>query len=433
MGTTGTLVRIPEQDDRLRDIQNMTQVALSRPEERDFLWELLDRTKKILGADSAAVLLLDRRSGELVAASAVGQDDEEVHQRVRLPLSQRLAELIAAECRPVAMDDVDHSKVLNPILLTTEVRSVLGVPLMDGGTVVGLLHVGSQTRREFTDADAELLQLAADRAAQITQVEYSPAAGLQRSMLPPALPEIPGLELAARYVPGHGKIGGDWYDVFVLPTGEPCAVIGDVAGSGLQAAVIMDRLRTAVRSYALETRDPADVLARLDHHVQHFEPDVIATVLCAVFLPGLDKAEISSAGHFPPVIAAPGHPPELADIASDQLIGVSPVERRATTIAVPPGTTLCLYTDGLVERRGRDLDEGQEMLRRAVTTGPPRANCDAVMQDLVGHDKSDDDIAILMMRRALLDRPGERVRRSQVGIRRNQLAGVTIPYSWILR
>jgi phosphoserine phosphatase RsbU/P len=403
MGTTGTRVRIPEQDDRLRGIQNVTQVALSLPEELDYLWELLDRTKKILGTDSAAVLLLDRRSGELVAASAVGQEDE-VHQRVRLPLSQRLAEMIAEECRPVAIADVDHSQVLNPILLTTETRSLLGVPLMDGGTVIGQLHVGSQTRREFTDADAELLQFAADRAAQITQVEYSPAAGLQRSMLPSALPDIPGLELAARYVPGHGKIGGDWYDVFVLPTGEPCAVIGDVAGSGLQAAVIMDRLRTALRSYALETRDPADILTRLDHHVQHFEQDVIATVLCAVFHPGLDKVEISSAGHFPPVSAAPGRAPELADIVSDQLIGVSPVQRRATTIAVPPGTTLCLYTDGLVERRGRDLDEGQELLRRAVTTGPPRASCDAVMQDLVGHDKADDDIAILMMRRVLLDR-----------------------------
>jgi serine phosphatase RsbU (regulator of sigma subunit) len=91
----------------------------------------------------------------------------------------------------------------------------------------------------------------------------------------------------------------------------------------------------------------------------------------------------------------------FADIVSDQLIGVSPVRRRATTIAVPPGTTLCLYTDGLVERRGRDLDEGQEALRRAVTAGPPHANCAAIMQELVGHEKVDDDITMLMMRRSL--------------------------------
>jgi phosphoserine phosphatase RsbU/P len=385
-------------DDRLRDLQHLTQVALSRPDERDFLWELLDGTKKVLGADTAAVLLLDRRAGELVAASASGQE-EEVHQRVRLPVGQAFAELIAAECQPVTIDDVDRNDPRNPILLTSEVRSLLGVPLMDGATVIGALHIGSFTHREFTQADAELLQFAADRAAQMTHAEHSVAGALQRSLLPPALPVVPGLEMAARYVPGHGRIGGDWYDVFVLPTGEACAVIGDVAGSGLQAAVIMERLRTAVRSYTLDTRDPAVVLSKLDEHVRHFEPDAIATVLCAVFEPGLDKVTISSAGHFPPVVAVPGSAAVLADIPSDPLIGAFPAPRTATTIGVPHGSALCLYTDGLVERRGRDLDEGEEILRQAVTAGPPPANCAAVMHALVGPDPVDDDIAILMMRR----------------------------------
>lgn len=405
-------LRIPAHNDRIRDIRNVTHVAMSRLEERDFLWELLDRTKRILGADTAAVLVLDRRSGELVAASASG-DEHEVHQRVQLPVGQAFAERIATDCRAVAIDDVDHGDALNPILLAADIRSLLRVPIVDGGTVVGVLHAGSVTHRKFTDADAALLQVAADSAAdgaaEIAHAGDSIAGVLQRAMLPPALPAVPGLEMAARYVPRHGKIGGDWYDVFVLPTGEPCAVIGDVAGSGLQAAVIMDRLRTAVRSYALETPDPADVLTRLDRHLQHFQPDTIATVLYAVFRPGLEKVEISSAGHCPPVVAGPDTEPVLADIASDQLIGAFPALRRATAIAVPPGTTLCFYTDGLVERRDRDLDVGQEMLRKTVDAGPPRANCAAVMQALVGRETVHDDIAILMMRREKLAAvPGRR-------------------------
>ncbi len=129
--------------------------------------------------------------------------------------------------------------------------------------------------------------------------------------------------MAARYVPGTGKVGGDWYDVFALPSGEVCAVIGDVAGTGLKAAVIMGRMRSALRAYALETTDPADMLDRLERKMQHFEPEAMATVLCAVFEP---RAWTGCASP-PPVtcrriIAAPrASPPCLADVAADLLIG----------------------------------------------------------------------------------------------------------------
>ena len=400
---TAHLVRLPGSSERLRDIQHLTDAALSRLEAGDFLPELLDRTKAVLRADTAAALLLDRGSGDLVAAAASGLE-EEVRQGVRIPLGMGFAGRIAAERRPVVISDVDHDKVLNPILLTKGIRSLLGVPMLAGGNVIGVLHVGSLARREFTDADVELLLLAADRAAAAVQSrmmrrERSAAAVLQRSLLPAALPAVAGLEMAARFVPGNGKIGGDWYDVFVLPTGETCAVIGDVAGSGLQAAVVMGRLRAALRSYALQTTDPAEILTMLDRHVQHFEDGVIATVLCAVFGHSLDEVAISSAGHYAPVLAKPGCPPVLADIFTDVLIGAVPDFRRASMAALPPGTTLCLYTDGLVERRGRDIDECVDQLRRSVTTIPPAANCAAVMQALVGADQIQDDVALLILRR----------------------------------
>lgn len=398
------IARIGAADERLRGIQALTDITLSRLDDRQFLPELLDRAKGILGADTAAVLL-DQGSGELVAVAASGLE-EEVRQGVRIPLGAGFAGRIAAERRPVIIEDVDDSKVLNPILLSKGIRSLLGVPMMVGGTVIGVLHVGCLTHRKFAAADVELLQLAADRAAatvhaQITHDERAAAAVLQRSLLPTELPAVCGLEMAARYVPGDGRIGGDWYDVFVRETGELCAVIGDVAGSGLDAAVVMGRLRTAVRSYALETGDPADVLSRLDRQVQHFHSGALATVLCAVFEPGLERVRISSAGHPAPVVAEPGRPAALVPITPDVIIGVTLVRRTTATIAVPPGTALCLYTDGLIERRDRDLDEGLELLRRTVAPAPPAKNCAAVMQALVGSSVVRDDIAVLAFRRAV--------------------------------
>src|ERR1700724_3091208 len=133
--------------------------------------------------------------------------------------------------------------------------------------------------------------------------------------------------MAGRYVPGSGVVGGDWYDVFTLPTGELCVVMGDVAGSGLNAAVIMGRMRSALRAYALESADPAEVLSRLDRKMQHFEPDALATVLYAIFDPAFDQVRMAMAGHFPPVIARPGQPAELAQVARGIMIGVVPSAR----------------------------------------------------------------------------------------------------------
>src|SRR6185437_13023612 len=174
-----------------------------------------------------------------------------------------------------------------------------------------VLHVGTLKRRRFTADDVDLLQLAADRAAMAVQalqaqLDRAAAYALQRSLLPSALPSVPGLSMAARYVPGAGHVGGDWYDVFPLPSGELCAVIGDVAGSGLRAAAIMGRVRSALRAYALESSDPAEILGRLEAKLGYFEPDAMVTVLCAVFNPCLDRVRISSAGHLPPVLARPG-------------------------------------------------------------------------------------------------------------------------------
>jgi phosphoserine phosphatase RsbU/P len=397
---------------RLRAIQSITDAALSRLDDRDLLAELLDRTREILQADTAAALLLDPSSRQLIATAAAGLE-EEVRQGVRIPVGQGFAGRIAAERKPVILDHVDHTTVLNPILWAKGIRSMMGVPMVAGGRVVGVLHVGSLAPRQFTSHDTELLQLAADRAAMAVQsmtaqTDRLAAAALQRSLVPTALPAVAGAEMAGRYVPGSGAVGGDWYDAFTLPSGELCVVIGDVAGSGLAAAVIMGRMRSALRSYALETWDPADILGRLDRKMQYFERDAMATVLCAVIDPALDRMRVCSAGHFPPVVARPGHPAELADVAAGLMIGAVPqAQRPVSTVQIPPDTLLCFYTDGLIERPGEVIDDGLARLCQALTAESPDAACSAVMQALVGDEPARDDIALLIVRRQVsADPPG---------------------------
>jgi phosphoserine phosphatase RsbU/P len=389
---------------RLRDIQSITDAQLSELDDQEFLLELLERVKAILQADTAAILLLDIGSGQLIATAASGLE-EEVRQGVRIPVGRGFAGRIAVEQKPVILDHVDHTTVLNPILWEKGIRSMIGVPLLAGGRVLGVLHIGSLTPRQFTGQDAELLQLAANRAAMVVQSIESRAdrvavTALQRSLIPSALPAVAGAELAARYVPGSGIVGGDWYDVFTLPSGELGLVMGDVAGSGLPAAVIMGRMRSALRAYALEFRDPAQVLDKLDRKMQHFEPDAMATVLYAVADPGLERVHISLAGHFPPIVAQPGEAAKPADIATGMLIGLAPDARRqTTTLNLVPGTLLCFFTDGLIERPGELIDEGLARLCQAVTAAPAETACARVMGAVIGREAARDDIALLMLRR----------------------------------
>jgi serine phosphatase RsbU (regulator of sigma subunit) len=390
-------------EDRLRDIGSVTDAALSHLGADDLLTALLGRVKEIFDADTAAVLLLDNSGRQLIATAASGLE-EEVSQGVRIPVGAGFAGRIAAGRRPVILGHVDHGSVLNPILLDKGIRSLMGVPLLVHGAVTGVLHVGTVHDRVFTAGDAALLQLAADRAALAVQSlrsreDRAAAAALQRSLLPSALPVVEAVEVAARYVPGAGQVGGDWYDVFPLPWGELGVVVGDVAGSGLGSAVVMGRMRSALRAYALEFPDPADVVRKLDQKMQYFEGEVMATVSFARLDPASGRLRISSAGHFPPVIAAPGRRGALAEIAVDAPIGVADAFRRqVTTLALVSGAVLCFFTDGLVERRNKPLDDYITRLCETVSPAPPESVCASVMGALVGSEHSGDDIALLILR-----------------------------------
>ena len=401
--------------DRLRDIESVTDAALSRLDEYALLNVLVERVREVLRADTAAVLLLDQSARQLIAAAASGIE-EEVRQGVRVPLGTGFAGRVAASREPVILTRVDHTTVRNPLLVDRGIRSLLGVPLLVGGRVIGVLHVGSLSGRSFEQQDVELLQLAADRAALavhslMSQDDALAAVALQRSLLPTALPDMPGLGLAARYVTGSGAVGGDWYDVFVLPDGKLGVVVGDVAGSGLEAAVIMGRMRSALRAYVLETPDPATALRMMDRKSQYFEPNAMATVLYGLYTPETGDFTVSSAGHLPPVLAAPGGQAALLPLRPDPPIGTADDPRRGSaTFFIPPGALLCCFTDGLVERRGQVLDQGLDTLAatlgkliaagQGATTEPVAEDaCAEIMRALVGSTAAQDDIAVLVLSR----------------------------------
>ena len=389
----------------LRRIEAVTDQALAHLDVESLLDELFRRLTELLEVDTATVLLLDQATNELVATATRGIEAE-VRQGVRIPVGKGFAGTIVARVEPVVIEHVDETNVVNPILLARGIRSLLGVPLVASGRVIGVLHVGTLTTRAFDDADTRLLQLVADRVAlaidaRRTNAERAAASALQRSYLPARLPAIPGLELAARYLPGEeGSVGGDWYDVFRLPDDRIGVVMGDVAGRGLAAAMVMGRLRSALRAYAIETPDPADALERLDRKAQHFEAGQMTTVLYGVLELETNRMELSSAGHLLPILVLPGKEAAQIEAQVDPPLGTLPqVKRHHTRVEVPAGAALCLFTDGLVERRQVPLDENLDRLSKVVTASHPELVCRSVLASMLDDQTNPDDVAVLVIRR----------------------------------
>jgi hypothetical protein len=393
-------------EDQLRDLQAVTDAGLGRLGVEDLLSELLDRVREIAAADTVAVLLMDNRTHELVARVARGIE-EEVREGVRIPLGVGFAGLIAQEKRPVLLDRVDSTTVANPILWQKGICTMLGVPLLAGNRVIGVLHVGRLDHRPFTTEDSSLLQVVAERLAGALQrrqldEERSAATLLERSLLLDKMPVCPGLEFAARYLTPEDRIvGGDWYDLFTLPSGELWIVTGDVAGHGLAAAVVMGRLRSALRSYALLGEEPEKVLELTDRKAQHFEIGTMATIVCATSKPPYRQFRVVTAGHPPPVLVIPGEAASFLELLPVGLpLGVrdgSP--RSGTTIHLPDGALMLFYTDGLVERRNEPLDERLDQLCMSVRPDHPEAVCSQVLRDLMGSTPPTDDVAIVAVRR----------------------------------
>ncbi|MFD9740115.1 PP2C family protein-serine/threonine phosphatase [Umezawaea sp. NPDC059074] len=396
---------------RQRVLEAVTDGALRELELDKLLEVLLRRVRDLFAVDTATVLLTDADGGQLVATATIGLE-EEIFQGVRIPVGTGFAGRVARDREPVRLDRVDPSTVVNPLLWERGLKSMVGVPMVAQGDLTGVLHIGSTAARRFGDEEVDLLLLVADRLATAAHAHRSrsaraAAAVLQESLLPSRLPTADDWELAARYVPGTDSgVGGDWYDVFHLPGGRMGLVIGDVVGNGLPAAIVMGRLRSALRAYALEFADPAEVLGKLDRKASHFEDHAMATVAYAVIDTATHRMDVALAGHLPPVLAAPGRATDFVDAPVGPPVGydLAVTGRRSATVDVPPGALVVLYTDGLVERRDRDLDTGLETLRRTATPMPAETACVRIMAELVGDSPAPDDVALLAIRRVLTER-----------------------------
>ncbi|MGZ4169330.1 MAG: ATP-binding SpoIIE family protein phosphatase [Solirubrobacteraceae bacterium] len=352
----------------------LSDPALSELGLDEFLDELLVRVRDALEADTVAILLYDADRDQLVARAAKGIE-EEVEAGVRIPIGQGFAGRIAAERVAIFIADVDHADILNPILREKGIQSLLGVPLIVEGELIGVLHVGSLRPRTFGQRDLAVLQVAAARAApgierarlfSALEREHRVAMVLQRSLLPKGLVDVVGVEAAARYLPATDEVGGDWYDVFELARGRLGVAIGDVVGHGVRAAALMGQLRTALHAYALQDHGPARTLELVDRYVQSMPDYAMATAAYAVLEPDTGKVRVASAGHLPPVVVTRTGGRVVEVTPSAPLGAFSYGCIREHELSLAPGETLVLYTDGLVERPGTPLTESIEQLVKVV-------------------------------------------------------------------
>lgn len=338
---------------------------------------------------------------------------------VRPATASRLAELLRTG-RPVFGDTPGVRSLVAELLGVVNApgavppgRRLIIAPLHGRSHVMGsVILVRGPGRPHFTYDDllvasqlATHTALAIDKAV-VYEREASVADALQRTMLPPSLPEPTGIRLASRYLPASrtAQVGGDWYDALPLPGNRVALVIGDVMGHSMTSAAIMGQLRTIVQTLAGLDLPPAEVLHHLDEQAERLGSEHTATCLYAMYDPVLHRLLVANAGHLPPVLLHPDGRTELLQVPPGAPIGVGGGSFEATEMHAPVGATLLMYTDGLVESRDSDVLTGMERLRgrlrsAAVDPAPPSLEnlCDRALGALETANR-DDDIALLAAR-----------------------------------
>ena len=289
------------------------------------------------------------------------------------------------------------------------IRSGMIVPLLARGRVLGAVIYSSNTRTfskedlEFAEALCRRAALAIDNA-RLYERERAVAETLQRSLLPQSLPSLPGVSTAARYLPATPEaVGGDWYDLFHLPGGRMGLVMGDVAGRGVRVAAVMGQLRNALRAYALEGYPPDAVIQRLTGLIDTSD---MATVFYAVFDPATWDVRYANAGHPPPLVIGPDGTAKFLEGGAPPLRGVrTPIYPGTAAARLEPGSTMLLYTDGLVETRGMPIDDGLRKLVQVAMrgNGDLEALLDHILADILHGKPTGDDVALLALKATRLD------------------------------
>jgi len=286
----------------------------------------------------------------------------------------------------------------------------LAVPLPARGAVLGCAVFGRVAASPaFSPSEIELAgELASHAALSIDNArlyhrEQRTALALQRGLLP-GQPQIPaGLEVAQRYLPvGVSVVGGDWHDIVSLPGGRAALIMGDAMGHGPEAAAVMVQFRTAAHTLASLELPPGQILSRLDRMAAEMATTPFATCISMVIDPARSSCLAAQAGHLPPILVLPGGATQVLDLPPGLPLGLGAQSFTATQISLPPGATLALYTDGLVESRTQPIDDGLAALRDALSTALARPGgtlndaCQTVTQTL--RQQGEDDITLVLAR-----------------------------------
>ncbi|MER7515420.1 SpoIIE family protein phosphatase [Streptomyces sp. NPDC126499] len=336
-----------------------------------------------------------------------------VGQTFQIPLDSVYEEVITA-ARAMDLTHADIPALIkDPRLealrryLATRIGSARLIPLVARGKVLGTVSVTRlRTREPFDDEDRVLMDEVVARAAlnidnaRLYTTQRQAALTLQRSLTNNALPDVPDLELTGRYLPASDHdVGGDWFDVVALPDGRTGLVIGDVMGHGIHAAAVMGQLRTAVRTLARHDIPPARMLTSLDAVIADLGEDEMATCVYAVHDPASAVWTIARAGHPPPAVVTPDGAVTFLNGPPGTPLGTGAHEVGTEEVALPAGSLLVLYTDGLIEARDRDLDQGMTRLARSLRhmDRPLDELCDEVLAGLP-EGPAQDDVAMLIAR-----------------------------------
>ena len=364
------------------------------------------------GASAARLVLVDRRQPErLVTVNAVGLPEPLLSQWRAYPLSDvspsrraletseivyvRSAADLAAEYPDASIGQHisgQQAWVAVPLRSSGRTLGVLTLvftrahPLDDGPDQIALTALGST----IADALSRAIQHDSDRDLVIS---------VQRSLLADTLPERPGVRLGGYYLPSETRygIGGDWYDVVLLPDGQMTLIVGDVAGHGLEAAITMGQMRSAARALAPD-HGPAALLEALDRFLCSTVREPLATAAVVVIDPARRTLRYCLAGHPAPLLRGPDGTVSLLDEATGVLLGLETHNRPEEVVAFAPGSSVVLFTDGLVERRDETFDTGIARLAAALKAAlppDPGSLCDALVRQCVSYNDRDDDIAIL--------------------------------------
>ncbi|MFI9310980.1 SpoIIE family protein phosphatase [Streptomyces triculaminicus] len=306
-------------------------------------------------------------------------------------------------------------------ILELGLRSLITVPLTARGVLMGVANFWRTADNPRLDQDDLVLaeELAAraavcvDNARRFTR-EHAMAVTLQRSLLPRGLPEQNALDVAHRYLPARSGVGGDWFDVIPLPGARVALVVGDVVGHGLHAAATMGRLRTAVQNFATLDLPPDELLGHLDELVGLIDYDTApagdepavagATCLYAIYDPTDGICTLARAGHPLPVLVRPDGTVDFPELPAGPPLGLGGLPFEAAELRLPEGSSLVLYTDGLIRGRERDIGSGLAILRTVlgVPGRAPEETCEAVLEALPP-DRRSDDIALLVSRTRRMD------------------------------